>query len=302
MLEERSHECIAGATFQSLSQSPALVPQKAHWESIGVEHHRLQPPGECEWCLPQHKIRIVLQEGLLERRINGGPLQSHTVRPGDLIISPAYSQEWLRRPEQADFLLLYLEPTLLSEIMETSSSARSFEVVGQEGVIQDPLILQIGFALRAEIDAATAHFSLVYAESLAHALATHLLRRFSPGKQEDRPVPGQLSPVRIRPVIEFIRTQLHQPLTLHELASIAGVSPHHFATVFKQTTGVSPHQYILQIRIEHAKILLLKDELPLSEIASHLGFVDQSHFTRAFKHQVGMTPRAFLLQHRKNIP
>ena len=302
MLKEQSPECIAGATFQSLSQSPVLAPQKAHWESIVVEHHRFQPPGECEWCLPQHKIRIALQEGLLERRINGGPLQRHTVRPGDLTISPAYSQEWLRRSEQADFLLIYLEPTLFSQIVETSSSTRSFEVIGQEGIIQDPLILQIGFALCTEIEAATAHFSLVYAESLAHALATHLLRRFSPGKQEDRSVPGQLSPARIRSVMEFIRNQLHQPLTLYELASIAGVSPHHFATVFKQTTGVSPHQYILQIRIEQAKILLLKDELSLSAIASRLGFVDQSHFTRVFKHQVGMTPRAFLLQHRKNIP
>jgi AraC family transcriptional regulator len=302
MSEEHSHECISGATFQSLSGAPAMAPRKAQWESIAVEHHRLQPPGECEWCLPYHKIRIALQEGCLERRLNGGPLQRHTVRTGDLIISPAYSQEWLRRPEQADFLLLYLEPTLISQLVETSTSARSLEVRGQEDVIQDPLILQIGFALRAEIDAATAQFSLVYVESLAHALAAHLLRRFSDRKPDDLAIPGRLSTDSMRPVIEYIRAQFHRSLTLTELAGIAALSPHHFATVFKQTTGVSAHQYILQTRIERAKTLLLKGNLPLAAIAAELGFVDQSHFTRAFKRLVGITPHAFLLQHRKNIP
>ena len=101
MSEKHHQACIQGATFQSLSETPAMAPKKAQWESIVVEQHHLQPPGECEWCLPQHKIRIALQDGLLERRINGGRLLRHTVRPGDLIISPAYSQEWLRRPEQA---------------------------------------------------------------------------------------------------------------------------------------------------------------------------------------------------------
>lgn len=57
--------CIQGATFRSLSETPATLPEKAKWENIAVEYHRLQPPGECEWHLPQHKIRIALQQAAL---------------------------------------------------------------------------------------------------------------------------------------------------------------------------------------------------------------------------------------------
>lgn len=102
--------------------------------------------------------------------------------------------------------------------------------------------------------------------------------------------------------LRYIHAHLHQPLILTELAGIAALSPHHFARVFKQATGVSPHQYILQTRIEHVKTLLLKEGLPLATIASELGFVDQSHFTRVFKRLVGMTPHALLQQQSKNIP
>src|SRR5690242_11409802 len=246
MSEEHSPECISGATFQSLSGAPANAPRKAQWKSIVVEHHRLQPPGECEWCLPYHKIRIALQEGSLERRINGGPLQRHTVRTGDLIISPAIHRSGYADRNGRIFSSCIWNLSLINQIAETCTLAHSFEVCGQEDVLQDPLILQIGFALRAEIDAATAQFSLVYVESLAHALATHLLRRFSDGKPSDLAVPGRLSTGSMRPVIEYIRAQFHRSLTLTELAGIAALSPNHFATVFKQTTGVSAHQYILQ--------------------------------------------------------
>jgi AraC family transcriptional regulator len=224
------------------------------------------------------------------------------VRAGDLFLSPAYSQEWLRRPQEADFLNLYLDPALLGQIAQTATSARSFEIRGPEEVIEDQLILQIGLALRAEIDAASAQFSLVYVESLEHTLATHLLKRFSDRKPLDFAVPGRLSTVCMRQVVEYIHAHLHQPLTLTELAGIAALSPHHFARVFKQTTGTSPHQYILQKRIEHVKTLLLKEDLPLATMASELGFVDQSHLTRVFKRVVGMTPHAFLLHQGKNIP
>ncbi len=101
--------------------------------------------------------------------------------------------------------------------------------------------------------------------------------------QDDLAVPGRLSTVCMRQVIEYIHAHLHQPLTLTRLAGVAALSPHHFARVFKQTTSVSPHQYILQTRIEHIKTLLLKEDLPLATIATELGFVDQSQVAHSGK-------------------
>jgi AraC family transcriptional regulator len=71
---------------------------------------------------------------------------------------------------------------------------------------------------------------------------------------------------------------------------LANVSPFHFCRSFKQSTGQSPHRYILQLRIEEAQRLLKKTTLAISDVANRLGFSDQSHFTMVFRKLVGTTP------------
>jgi AraC family transcriptional regulator len=78
------------------------------------------------------------------------------------------------------------------------------------------------------------------------------------------------------------------------LASIAQISPYHFLRLFKQSLGVTPHQYILQRRIETAKYLLQHGELSIADIAVTVGFCDRSHMTRCFKRIVGVTPKQLL--------
>jgi AraC family transcriptional regulator len=229
-------------------------------------------------------------------------LARYALQPGDLIITPAGSQEWLRRQEYEEFLSLSLEPALLSRFAEASSRARSFELRRQAQTIRDPLLLQIGFALRAEMDAASASFSPIYVHELTDALAAHLLHRYAGWEQDQRTESTGLSPAKMRCITEYIRANLAQPLTLPELAALAAVSPHHFTRIFKRATGVTPHQYMLSLRIEQARHLLLQRDLSQTQIAAQLGFHDQSHFARTFKRIVGATPRTFLREHDKNIP
>jgi len=77
------------------------------------------------------------------------------------------------------------------------------------------------------------------------------------------------------------------------LARQIGFSPYHFARLFRQTTGESPHQFVLRQRIERAQRLLAEGGMPLAHVAVESGFADQSHLTRAFKRQLGLTPRAY---------
>lgn len=284
------------------TETPPTVPKKARWEHIAVEHHHRQPPGTCQPYFQQHRVRMALQNISLERRIDAGPLTRHVLRPGDLLISPANSQEWLRREEHEDFLLLYLEPALLTQIVQESTMARSFALPRQEHVIQDPLLLQIVLTLRAEMNETTAHFSPIYVQELANAFAAHLLRRYARWEQDHLPHDHRLPSTSLRHITEYIHTNLSQPLTLPELAALTAMSPYHFARIFKKATGASPHQYILSARLEQAKPLLLKGELPLTQIAAQLGFYDQSHFTPTFKRVVGFTPHTFLQEMGKNIP
>jgi len=98
--------------------------------------------------------------------------------------------------------------------------------------------------------------------------------------------------MNIRETSQLFVRLLHKP-HLSELADAAGLSAFHFAKLFKQSTGSSPHQYILQRRLERAKELLRNPQMSLSEVSQHTGFADQSHLTNVFRRFVGVTPAKF---------
>jgi len=104
---------------------------------------------------------------------------------------------------------------------------------------------------------------------------------------------GGLSPSAMRRVQDYIELHLSETIDLSTLATVAGLSMHHFARQFKQSAGVTPHHYLTRKRLELAQALLTKTELPVSEIAYAAGFSDQSHLARHFRHVLRTTPRAF---------
>jgi AraC family transcriptional regulator len=84
-------------------------------------------------------------------------------------------------------------------------------------------------------------------------------------------------------------------LRLEELARIAGISRFHFAREFKRMTGTSAHQYLIKLRIQRAKALLMESKIPLVEVGLRSGFSHQSHFTRLFRRFTGATPQSYRL-------
>ena len=104
---------------------------------------------------------------------------------------------------------------------------------------------------------------------------------------------GGLPPRALRRVREFIEAHLEENISLQVLAVIVGLSMSHFARAFKQSEGVTPHDYVLRCRVRRAQELLADTELPLSEIAIAVGFADQSHCARRFREHVGLTPSRY---------
>ncbi|KQV27146.1 AraC family transcriptional regulator [Rhizobium sp. Root1203] len=102
--------------------------------------------------------------------------------------------------------------------------------------------------------------------------------------------PVMLAPWRIKRAVDFIEMNLATPLHLADIARAAGLSPMHFAAGFRSATGLSPHAYLRNRRIERAKRKLLSDGLSIDEIAFNVGFRSQSHFITVFRHLTGQPP------------
>jgi AraC family transcriptional regulator len=112
---------------------------------------------------------------------------------------------------------------------------------------------------------------------------------------------GGLSPAALQRVQVFVEANIDRSIHIRDLASRAGLSPHHFARAFRTSTGATPRAFIERRRIERARALIDTTDQPLAEIAAAAGFATQSHFTTAFRRATGFTPAAYRRGRRSRI-
>jgi AraC family transcriptional regulator len=106
-----------------------------------------------------------------------------------------------------------------------------------------------------------------------------------------RPAPGrELRREQLQAVLALVDDDLSAPLTVADLAARAHVSVFHFSRLFRASTGVSPHRYVVQRRLAHARELLTRTDVPIAQVAQRCGFADQSHLTRLVRAHLGCTP------------
>lgn len=130
----------------------------------------------------------------------------------------------------------------------------------------------------------------LYCDGIATAMLAELFA-IGPRPQDRR---GHLSPRRLRLATQYLSDRCYQTIRLEEAARLVDLSPSYFSAAFKLSTGLTPHQWQMQLRIERIKTMLAKGAVSLSEAADAAGFADQAHMTRVFKRHAGMTPAAWL--------
>lgn len=131
------------------------------------------------------------------------------------------------------------------------------------------------------------------AHVVTHDLACDLAGAFIEASYVPREQPFGIPPRRLARVVEHIRNNLDQPLAVSALSRMAEMSQSHFSKLFKLSTGLAPHQFVLQERINRAKELLRQGHERIVDVALGVGFENQAHFTTVFGNLVGMTPRQF---------
>jgi AraC family transcriptional regulator len=215
---------------------------------------------------------------------------------GESLIYPAEFPHTGRDPQEMDLLLIYLEQGFVKQAAQDLVVGDCIEIVPQvkldDGFVGD---ISAYLLLEAETNGATGK---LYAESLMTALAAKLINNYSTARVLPHKHKGGLAKHKLRLTVEFINEHLSEDLSLNALATLCGLSQFHFAKAFKQSTGMSPHTFIIARRIERAKLLLRETNLTVSEIAFRLGFADQSHFTKIFRKHTGVTPTGFQIQIR----
>jgi AraC family transcriptional regulator len=198
---------------------------------------------------------------------------------------------WLSREGQEVSRTPAVHPALLVQTASASPQQKCVELMLHLPA-DDPLRHHMDLVLQVTY-AAGGGASRLYAEALADALASHFLRRYAACGHTSHEVSGGLSPAKLQRTLAYIRAHLAQELSLTTLATVVHLSPDHFARLFKQATGRTPHQYVLWCRMERAKQLLADTDVPLGMIGLQVGCTDQSAFTALFRKYVAMTPKAY---------
>jgi AraC family transcriptional regulator len=279
-----------------LPNPPLLSSKPQAWNGIIVEQH-CQPPFEIpEHCMPQHLIAIQVGPPIKVENVVNGRFQSGYSVNGDLSVVPAHQPNWERWYGTAEYIALRLEPELVVRATEQSLEASRVEIIPHLR-IRDPLLQQMGLVLLSEVKAGGT-ISRLYAESMATMLAVHLLRHYSASPPIIKNHTDGLPSSKLRQAIEYINDNLLQDLTLAELAAVVKLSPNYFVSLFKRSVGLSPHQYVLNCRIERAKALLAENKLTITEVCHQVGFQNPSHFTTVFRRLMGTNPKVYREQTR----
>lgn len=277
--------------FQIVPRSPILSSLEVS-ELLRVEQHRQPVKGVSECCLPNYLLSIHLGQPIQLERIAEGRRSNIHLTQGDIMLTPPDLHRKLSWNTDAEFLLLRLEPHLFAATVNETVESEHIEIAPHLK-IRDPLLQQIGLALKAELKAK--RLDRLYAESMANALAVHVLRRYSTGKPIIRSYSDGLPNHKLQQAIDYIQAHLAEDISLQAIATELGMSQYYFARLFKQSTGYSPYQYLIKCRIERAQELLTQTQ-QIANVALQVGFASQSQFGRHFKRLTGVTPKQFLMK------
>jgi AraC family transcriptional regulator len=211
--------------------------------------------------------------------------------PGSIIVVSRGTEDTVSFPKPMKRILLNLETSVFQQAFPENDTGHDVELVPQWGV-QDRQVEHLIRALEADLEAGVPGGRL-FGDSLLCALAVHLQRSYAVTPPRSAKPGNGLPRTRLNRVIEYIEANLDRKIALSGLADTAGMSPHYFSELFKQSVHLSPYQYVLRRRIEHARQLLSQPSVTVLEAAVSSGFSDQSQFTKLFRRVVGMTPTRY---------
>jgi AraC family transcriptional regulator len=233
-----------------------------------------------------HLLILHLTGPVTVRRGRCGLTRSRRIPSGGMFVHPAGKDLTVELGGELDTVHVYVSDAAVQEASGEGRPVELAEEFGASDPLLEQLVLSLDGALRGWEPSA-----LTYVDQLRCMLAAQLARRCSVERREP-PSPAGLTGPGFAAVRELLEARLAEPIPLADMAAVAGLSVSQFSRRFKATTGLSPHRYLLRLRVEQAGRMLRTGTLPIADVAVACGFTHQEHLTRVMRAQLGRTPAA----------
>jgi AraC family transcriptional regulator len=274
-----------------LPQPPLVASYHTGWKGLTFTHYCHPPHETVEHGLLQHSLVITDSKSCFQAgRHLDGKFKHYAHGNGRIDVIPAFLSHETNWDREIEFSVIAICPTLLNRVTQELMQGE-IELMPQLA-IDDPVIQQLALALKLEIQTGCLS-GRMYGELLGTALAARLVQNYAVSKPAVEFKANGLSQSQLARVVDYIKANLTQDLSILDLATLTGMSESHFSRSFKRSVGITPYQYLIQQRVERAKQLLEQRSISISTIALDCGFANQTHFTKVFHQMTGMTPKAY---------
>jgi AraC-like DNA-binding protein len=224
---------------------------------------------------------------------DGRQVAMNTFRAGDCLIHELWRNPQVVVDKPLHSLVFYLPRAALDALADDANVPRITELGYEPGIgVLDETVRNLGLSLLPALRAPE-QVSRLFMDHLILAMAAHVAQTYGGMQPSSRPIQGGLAAWQEKRAKDMLAGDLTGATPLHDIACICGLSVSHFSRAFRRSTGLSPHAWLLLMRVEAAKAMLRQRGASLSTIALACGFADQSHFTRVFTQRVGLSPGAW---------
>ncbi|MBC7809413.1 MAG: helix-turn-helix transcriptional regulator [Akkermansiaceae bacterium] len=267
---------------------PVTLPR---FVEVKERHHR---PGELA-VIPYgwHFVSLCLGPGFDLGRRRGSRYTRAALKRGEASLDPGYEANLWTWEEPVHLVHVNLSWSLLERLALETGKERSDVELCERPALSDPQTLRLLTAIHQEVRESR-WADTIATDALGSYLAVHLLRHFNARplmREEHSAAAGGLGKGAIRRVTEYVQENLHREIRVADMAGVAGISTYHFIRSFKRSVGLSPHQYVLEQRVNRARHWLQHSPaMTVAEVAHRSGFADQTHLSRQVRRVTGMTP------------
>jgi AraC family transcriptional regulator len=267
----------------------AAFSSSAQWTHLHFEVQQQPAHDTGEHRHQLHILTMVTSSTPINQAIDGKS-QYHLVGQNNAFILPAGTLHRCDWQQDIEFVFVGLDPHIFIQVGQELVNPDRIELIPHFATLQDPLIQGILFTLKQELIVGGINTHL-FVDQLKTTLVAHLLRSYGVQKVQIATYADGLPRYKLNQLLDYIEAHLDWNLELEDLAQQVDMSQFYFSRLFKQSLGITPHQYVIQQRVERAKQLLRQGELSLVEVALECGFANQGHLNRHFKRLTGTTPK-----------